>query len=96
MNDNDLLKIINHYGILAQLKKFHEEVFELIEAIITNEEGQYGEYWNEQYEEHIVEEIADVMVMLSQFKEYYEIDGTKIMDIMKKKVDRQLRRIKSE
>ena len=74
MNDNDLLKIINHYGILAQLKKFHEEVFELIEAIITNEEGQY----------------------LSQFKEYYKIDGTKIMDIMKKKVDRQLGRIKSE
>ena len=32
---NNLLKIINHYGISNQLKKLSEEIFELQEAIIT-------------------------------------------------------------
>ena len=35
MNDK-LIKIINNYGVVNQLKKFNEECFELEEAIIKH------------------------------------------------------------
>lgn len=34
---NNLLKIIEHYGIMQQLKYFQSEIFELNEAIVTHE-----------------------------------------------------------
>lgn len=86
-----LLKIIKHYGVLPQLKYFQGEVFELNEAIIDYE-------WTGDLPEvkHIKEEIADVMVMLKQFQEYYMIKDEDIIDIMEKKIDRQLERIEAE
>lgn len=84
-----LLEIINHYGVLPQLKYFQSEVFELNEAIIR-EEVDGGEHY------HIAEEIADVCVMLHQFVEYYGIDLNDIHIIMKQKIDRQLNRMKEE
>lgn len=94
MNDKDLLKIIEHYGVMTQLKYFQSEVFELNEAIIFNENDEYSDC--KENRKHIAEEIADVMVMLSQFKEYYHIDGKDITKIMKEKVKRQLERIENE
>ena len=94
----DLLKIVNHYGIDKQLKYIHTEYFELDEAIINCWRGydyspiQLGR----SYEEHIAEEIADIMVMLKQFQYYYEITDKTIEDIMKEKVQRQLERIDKE
>ena len=35
--EGKLLKIINHYGVIPQLKYFQSEVFELNEAIIEYE-----------------------------------------------------------
>ena len=74
---NDLLKIIEHYGVIPQLKYFQSEVFELNEAIMQLE--HYEEYANDQdyqttlkkQKEHIAEEIADCYVMLEQFRFYY-------------------------
>lgn len=89
----DLLKIINHYGINKQLKYIHTEYFELDEAImdyITRDENMYKD------REHIAEEIADVMVMLKQFQYYYGIDNKEIEAIMRSKVERQLKRIEQE
>ena len=43
--------------------------------------------------EHIKEEIADVMVMLKQVQLYYNISSDGIKQIMKQKVERQIRRI---
>lgn len=82
----DLLKIINNYGVIPQLKHFNSEVFELIEAIIKHE-ALGCEY------KHITEEIADCLVMLNQFVEYYEIQESDIYMIMEQKIDRQLDRI---
>lgn len=82
----DLLKIINTYGLKHQLKYIHSEYFELDEAIlnyITRDEDR----------EHIAEEIADVLVMLKQFQYLYEIEDKQIEEIMKYKIDRQLKRI---
>ena len=102
--DKDLLKIIKHYGILSQLKYFQSEVFELNEAIIEYEDRKNISDFNLNVfkvtampvKQHIIEEIADVMVMLMQFKEYYHIDGSEIMKIMREKIDRQLGRIENE
>lgn len=95
-----LLKIINHYGVMKQLKYFQSEVFELNEAIFQCEEQkraceQFCDKLHCDLErEHIAEEIADIQVMLNQFKEYYELDELQIKIIMESKIDRQLKRIK--
>lgn len=100
--DKDLLEIINHYGVLKQLKYFQSEVFELNEAIMILE--HYEEFANDQdyqptlkkQKEHIAEEIADVRVMLEQFIEYYNIDRELISKTMCEKIERQQERIKKE
>ena len=65
----DLLKIINHYGVMKQLKYFQSEVFELNEAIITREIDYNSLDATEKIieidKQHIAEEIADVLVMLN-------------------------------
>ena len=96
----NLLKIINNYGVLPQLKHFNSEVFELTEAIFQYDAQKEAcenigcsKIHIDKCKDHIAEELADVMVMLSQFKEYYHIDGKDIMKIMNEKIDRQLKRI---
>lgn len=90
--EEKLLKIINHYGVMHQLKYFQSEVFELNEAIIKAE----NIFEPIQDIDHITEEIADVMVFIFQFKKYYCIDDTEILKIMNEKIERQLNRIKGE
>lgn len=99
-----LRKIINHYGIMEQLKYFQSEVFELNEAIINYEsEKSIKELLDIKIidsdiskKKHITEEIADVMVMLKQFQLYYDIKDEDIEEVMKSKIDRQLWRIENE
>ena len=93
----DILKIINHYKVLPQLKYFQSEVFELNEAIITFENGDcWSNSGIELNKEHIAEEIADVMVMLEQFRLYYDIPTVDIRKVMEYKVKRQIERIENE
>ena len=89
----DLLKIINYYGINKQLKYIHTEYYELDEAIwdyITRDENMYRD------REHIGEEIADILVMLKQIQYYYDISDEDIENVMKSKIARQLKRIENE
>lgn len=83
---NNLLKIIRHYGLKNQLRKLNEEVFELIEAIRDTRFFLS--------KTHIEEEFADVMVLLSQIKHYYNLDSNKLKKIMDYKINRQLERMK--
>lgn len=103
MNE-DVLKIIKHYGVNAQQRQLAEEVFELQEAI-TDYEIEKG--WsdllnikvfdsNVSKKQHIAEEIADVLNMISEFVAYYELNEDEIYEIAYKKVARQLERIKKE
>ena len=95
----DKLKcIISHYGVREQLKYFHSEVYELTEAIL---DYQYVEVYNgtpaqKIQKKHVAEEIADVWIMLSQFKEYYGITTKEIDEIINYKVNRQLERIAND
>lgn len=97
----ELLKIINHYGINNQKRKLEEEVFELQEAITICElknSVQYEIPLTELIEtkEHLTEECADVIVMLLQFILYYDIDTDELNKMIDQKIKRQLERIKNE
>lgn len=78
-------KIIEHYGVNNQLKKLTEEVYELQESILEQHN-----------KEHILEEYADVEVILEQIKQYFKLDDDKIELIKDYKVARQLYRIRKE
>ncbi len=95
----DLLKIVEHYGLPKQLKYFQSEVFELNEAIIERE-IRWGDDTSVQdirpLDNHIAEEIADCYVMLEQFRQYYNISNEALMNVMELKIERQLRRIEDE
>lgn len=86
-----LLKIIDTYGINHQLKKLNEETFEVIEAICKCEYKETS--INQLDKNHIAQEIADVLVMLEQFKLHYNIKNEDIEKIMDYKIDRQIKRI---
>ena len=95
----DLLKIINEYGVLDQLKYFQSEVFELNEAIIRYIEADenYFDYKDDkEMREHIKEEIADVLCMLRTFQYYYKFKDDEIDSIVEYKVNRQLERMKNK
>ena len=95
----ELLQIINHYGIKHQLKYIHSEYFELDE-VITQREYQTKDkkpYELVEFEKaHIIEEIADIEVMLDQFKAYYDIGQEEINKVKDYKIKRQLERIENE
>lgn len=87
----DLRKIIEHYGINSQLKKFNEETYELVEAVLTfGKENTYKSL------NHIIEEMGDVYVILKQLQIYYGISVSEIEDMMTFKIERQLQRIVCE
>lgn len=82
--ENKLLTIFNTYGKSHQVSKLLEEVGEFIETVMNEDK------------ENMVQEMADVSVMLEQFKAYYKLDSNNIIDIMKYKIDRQLKRIEND
>ena len=86
-----VLKIINNYGVIPQLKYMQTEMFEFVEAVIN-----YNNLPNEKNKEHIEEEYADLMVMLEQSHAYYDLDDMHISEVMHQKIDRQLKRIEND
>lgn len=76
--------IFSHYGEEHQKKQLIQELGELIVAITKDDL------------ENVIEEMADVEVMLDQFKINYPKINNKIDAAMLNKVNRQLRRIKEE
>lgn len=93
-----LMKIINNYGVIPQLKHFNSEVFELNEAIIRydDEEYKYFDKVEKCHKDNITQEIADCYVMLEQFRLYYDIPAEQIKEQMQFKINRQLDRIERE
>ncbi len=86
---------------MPQLKYIHSEYFELDEAIVEYQ-YLYNHYIGDKAKQmsikksHIAEEISDCLVMLKQFQYYYGIEDKQIEDIMRFKIERQLRRIEEE
>lgn len=93
-----ILKVIKHWGVRKQLKHFNSEVFELNEAIFDyeNVKNYKGNTIEKQAKEHIVEEIADCLLMLKEFIEFYEIEEKEIMQVINFKLDRTLKKVGEE
>ena len=82
--ENKLLTIFNTYGKSHQVSKLLEEVGEFIETVMNEDK------------ENMVQEMADVSVMLEQFHAYYDLDDMHISEVMHQKIDRQLKRIEND
>ena len=80
--ENKLLTIFYTYGKSHQVSKLLEEVGEFIETVMNEDK------------ENMVQEMADVVVMLKQFQYYYGITDEEIINNMQFKIKRQLERIK--
>lgn len=94
----NLEKIMDHFGISNQLRKFNEECFELIEAIIKSEypaiaKDKKPSFLRDLEKSYIEEEIADCMVLLNQFIRKYNIDTAKIQKLFEEKINRTIKRI---
>lgn len=83
-------KIINKYGKKAQVLQTVEEMSELTKELIKNiNRGKDNE-------SDITLEIADVLIMIMQLVEIYNIDGDKILGAMEYKLLRQDERMENE
>ena len=85
--EDKLLKILDTYGIEHQTQKLGEEVIELIIEIAKYEEN------NLKPKGKILEELADVCVMIEQVKLYYNFDDKEMEAEKQYKINRQLERI---
>lgn len=96
------LEIINHFGVRNQMKKCNEEMFEFLEAVDNYEDGMLemenphayiGEGELHILREHVVEELGDVMLLLTQFIGLYQIEPDELNASMDYKLDRTLKYI---
>ena len=88
MEKDKLQMIADHYGIKKQLKQLAEECSELaVEASHSARKGTTVK---------IIEEMADVEIMIEQIIYLAKIDKCDIEDCINYKLDRQIKRIKEE
>ena len=92
-------RIANHYGLAKQQRQLAEECGELIQATskyMRFLESSYASTVDWSYLQAVIEEIADVEVMLDEIKYLLHINPEAIEKIKEKKVNRQLERIEKE
>lgn len=80
--ESNCSEIIKHHGFRNQQLKLVEECAELIRAIIRNDN------------ENFKEEVADVLVLIDQFKQNDSGFEFKVNEIKQEKVEREIGRIK--
>lgn len=83
-------KVISKFGLENQIKKFNEESYELQEALIKAN-LQLSEI--DDLREDITSEIADVLFLLIQFIDYFNIKDLDILDKLVYKSERTLDRM---
>lgn len=104
MSDKRIQEIVSWYGYDAQSRQCIEEMAELTQAInkfwrkdlrcsygALNEDRLDRE--SEAYK-NLIEEIADVEIMLEQMKELLFV-GDKVNEIKEEKLERQIKRLKN-
>ena len=88
IEDTRIKTIADHYGIKKQLRQLAEECSELaVEASHSARKGTTVK---------IIEEMADVEIMIEQIIYLAQIDKCDIEDCINYKLDRQMKRIKEE
>jgi NTP pyrophosphatase (non-canonical NTP hydrolase) len=98
MDKAKLMRIADEYGYEAQSRKLMEETAELTVALNKDwwmrRKHSPSDEELKKARENIIEEIADVEVVLSQIK-YLMNCEVEVMQVKKQKIDRQLLRIEA-
>ena len=76
---------------LLDCKKAIEEMGELTVALCKLDDDPALDYKNEQYIDNVLEEVADVIVMMEQLKLFF--GQNRIEELIDFKIDRQIERI---
>ena len=96
------LDIMNHFGYRTQMKKLNEECYEFLEAV-----DNYEDAWLEQddrepyytveemaiFRNHVIEEMGDMLILLTEFIARYDIEKHELDAVMDFKLDRTEERI---
>ena len=85
-------KSIDNYGPV-QLLMICEEMGELIQAISKMERLMDGKDKKNKHKQHIIEEIADVQIMLDELMLYYDIDPDEVKNLKSEKIQRLKKRM---
>lgn len=90
--------IMNYFGYRNQMKKLNEECYEFLEAVDNYEDlllviKDMPEKDKFAAREFVVEEMADMLILLTQFIAKYDIKKSELDGYMDYKIDRTLRRI---
>ena len=88
----EMEKVINFYGKKAQCYQAMEECAELIVAI--NKCLRYPH--DDQRINNLIEEIADVIIMICQLKVIFQIPNSEVESMIKFKEDRIIKRFEQE
>jgi NTP pyrophosphatase (non-canonical NTP hydrolase) len=83
-----LLRIFNHFGIESQKRKLNEECYEFLQAVCEWQAKPTADTRT-----HVVEELADCLVVLKQFQHHFGIEDLKLKAWAKTKIKRTLARI---
>lgn len=108
MNDARIIAIASKYGYKPQSLMMIEEMSEFTKAIckydrlsdkihsdIPESEIVECELQLNDCVENLIDEIADVQIMLNQMQYFLNISSTELWERMNKKIERQLERINS-
>ena len=95
---NNNIKIVNHYGVKAQIPVWIEEMSELTKVLCkwARKYDQLEGDLNMQLLNDMKEEITDVTVCIDQLRYIINYAEDELLDNYKSKVDRQLARISGE
>lgn len=85
-------KALEKYGVEAQSKMLIEELSELIQAVCKIGRSKNSEQFTKIYN-NLVEEIADVEIMLQQARLIYNINEKDIQNVKKQKLNRLKKRL---
>ncbi|WP_206460221.1 hypothetical protein [Anaerovorax sp. IOR16] len=86
--DNRIKYIADYYGCEKQSNKAIEELNELAVAI-----AHYQKYWGSEKRENLIEEIADVEIMIEQIKYLHGINQSDIDAVKEYKIQRTIDKI---
>lgn len=87
--EEELMIIADHYGLENQLRQLAEECSEL--AVEANHSARKGSVTV-----RLIEEIADVEIMLDQVRYLAGINESDILETRFYKIERQLKRMRQE
>lgn len=94
------LDILNHFGVRNQMKKLSEETYEFLEAlhdyedIISFDNVPDSNCYEHLYRRHVVEELGDILNILTGFIAKYDIKEDELNRTMDFKLERTEERIK--